>query len=376
MESPVAPARQTCRQQQASSTSNNRRRTASPGPPLAATRTGRHIGIGMYSTCIFCHSGLEANDAIEHFPVGRRLAFDAERGRLWVVCRKCRQWNLTPTEERWEAIEECERFYRDTKLRVSTDQIGLARLPSGVELVRIGRPERPEFAAWRYGDQLGRRRRTAMMRAGIGLGALGALVIGGAAAGVGIGSFGWIIAQMGERVVSGSPDRVVARLPVAGVGHVTVKAKHLARLHLMSGDGDGRWQLGVPHHKEIVTLEGDPAIKALARMLPQLNRFGGSRERVRDAVALIEHEADPMRFFAAAARQASGQRQSKISGLPEATRLALEMAAHEDSERRALEGELALLEQAWKEAEEVAAIADNMFLPAFVEEWMRKHRKG
>ena len=37
-----------------------------------------------------------------------------------------------------------------------------------------------------------------------------------------------------------------------------------------------------------------------------------------------------------------------------AMRLALEMAAHEDSERRALEGELALLEQAWKEAEEVA----------------------
>ena len=91
----------------------------------------------MYSTCIFCHSSLEANDDIEHFPVGRRLAFDAGRGRLWVICRRCRQWNLTPTEERWEAIEECERFYRATKLRVSTDQIGLARLPSGVELVGV-----------------------------------------------------------------------------------------------------------------------------------------------------------------------------------------------------------------------------------------------
>ena len=90
----------------------------------------------MYSTCIFCHSALEANDTIEHFPVGRRLAFDSERGRLWVVCRRCRQWNLTPTEERWEALEECERLYRDTRLRVSTDQIGLARLPSGLELVR------------------------------------------------------------------------------------------------------------------------------------------------------------------------------------------------------------------------------------------------
>jgi len=329
----------------------------------------------MYSTCIFCHSALEVNDTIEHFPVGRRLAFDPERGRLWVVCRRCRQWNLTPTEERWEAIEECERFYRDTRLRVSTDHIGLARLASGLELVRIGRPERPEFAAWRYGDQLGRRRRTALIRVGIGLGALGAVVAGGAVAGVGIGGFGWLIGQMGERIVKGSPERVVARLPVPQVGELTVKGKHLNRLQLVT-EGDDRWKLGLPYRKQIVTLEGDPAIQALGKLLPQLNRFGGSRERVSQAVSLIEQEADPMRFFDVAARQASKREKAKISALPEAMRLALEMAAHEDSERRALEGELALLEQAWKEAEEVAAIADNMFLPTFVEDWMRKHRKG
>jgi len=329
----------------------------------------------MYSTCIFCHSALEGNDTIEHFPIGRRLAFDPERGRLWVVCRRCRQWNLTPTEERWEAIEECERFYRDTRLRVSTDQIGLARLASGLELVRIGRPERPEFAAWRYGDQLGRRRRTALIRVGIGLGALGAVVAGGAVAGVGIGGFGWLIGQMGERIVKGSPERVVARLPVPRVGELTVKGKHLNRLQLVT-EGDDRWKLGLPYRKQIVTLEGAPAIQALGKLLPQLNRFGGSRERVSQAVSLIEQEADPMRFFDVAARQASKREKAKISALPEAMRLALEMAAHEDSERRALEGELALLEQAWKEAEEVAAIADNMFLPTFVEDWMRKHRKG
>ena len=329
----------------------------------------------MYSTCIFCHSALEANESIEHFPVGRRLAFDPERGRLWVICRRCRQWNLTPTEERWEAIEECERFYRDTRLRVSTDQIGLARLPSGVELVRIGRPARPEFAAWRYGDQLGRRRRTALVKVGIGLGALGAVVIGGAAAGVGIGGFGWLIGQMGERIVKGSPDRVVARLPSSDVGEIIVRGKHLSHLQLVT-TGDSAWQLGVPHRKAIVTLQGDPAVQALGKLLPQLNRFGGSRERVTEAVSLIEHEADPMRFFDVAARQAMTRSKAKISALPEATRLALEMAAHEDSERRALEGELALLEQAWKEAEEVAAIADNLFLPTFVEDWMRKHRKG
>jgi hypothetical protein len=329
----------------------------------------------MYSTCIFCHSALESNDTIEHFPVGRRLAFDPERGRLWVVCRRCRQWNLTPTEERWEAIEECERFYRDTRLRVSTDQIGLARLASGLELVRIGRPERPEFAAWRYGEQLGRRRRTALIRVGIGLGALGAIVAGGAVAGVGIGGFGWLIGQMGERIVKGSPERVVARLPVPQVGELTIKGKHLNRLQLVT-EGDDRWKLGLPYRKQIVTLEGDPAVQALGKLLPQLNRFGGSRERVTEAVSLIERVPDPMRFFDTAARMAMSRAKAKISALPESVRLALEMAAHEDSERRALEGELALLEQAWKEAEEVAAIADNMFLPTFVEDWMRNHRKG
>ncbi len=38
----------------------------------------------------------------------------------------CARWNLTPLEQRWEAIEQCERAYRDTKQRVSTDNIAPA----------------------------------------------------------------------------------------------------------------------------------------------------------------------------------------------------------------------------------------------------------
>jgi len=63
----------------------------------------------MYATCLFCHSGLGKNEVVEEFPVGRRLAFDAANGRLWVVCGACGRWNLSPLEERWEAIETCER---------------------------------------------------------------------------------------------------------------------------------------------------------------------------------------------------------------------------------------------------------------------------
>ena len=66
-----------------------------------------------------------------------------------------RRWNLSPLEERWEAIEECERLFRGTLVRVSTDNIGMARLADGLELIRIGKPLRPEFAAWRYGRHFG-----------------------------------------------------------------------------------------------------------------------------------------------------------------------------------------------------------------------------
>src|SRR5260370_35851068 len=111
----------------------------------------------MYATCLFCHSDLGANEVIESFPIGRRLAFDAATGRLWVICRKCERWNLTPIEERWEAVEQCERLFTSTRLRVSSDNIGLSRLREGLELVRIGRPLRPEMAAGRDGSPFARR---------------------------------------------------------------------------------------------------------------------------------------------------------------------------------------------------------------------------
>ena len=119
----------------------------------------------MYRTCIYCKKALGSNEVVEEFPVGRRLAFDAAKGRLWVVCRRCERWNLSPLEERWEAVETCEKLFRGTRVRVSSENIGLARHPEGLELVRIGKPLRPEFAAWRYGDQFGTRARRRSHRA-------------------------------------------------------------------------------------------------------------------------------------------------------------------------------------------------------------------
>src|SRR5262245_11026801 len=131
----------------------------------------------MYSTCLFCNGSLGSNETIEHFPVGKRLAFDASKGRLWAVCPLCGRWNLSPLEERWEAIEECERTYRGTYVRVSTDNIGLARMRDGLELIRIGSPLRPEFAAWRYGRHFGTRRRRSQYIAGAGVAAAAAAAV-------------------------------------------------------------------------------------------------------------------------------------------------------------------------------------------------------
>src|SRR5687767_12262270 len=120
----------------------------------------------MYSACLYCQGNLGRNELLPRFPVGRRLAFDAVKGRWWVVCGSCARWNLTALEERWDAIDECERQFRRTRIRVSTDNIGLAELRDGVTLIRIGRPLWPEFAAWRYGRRFSRRRLKSGLAAG------------------------------------------------------------------------------------------------------------------------------------------------------------------------------------------------------------------
>ena len=73
---------------------------------------------------MFCSRSLGRNEVIESCQVGNHLAFDSERGRLWLICPKCRRWNLAPLLERWEPVEECETAFRDLRERVHTDEIG------------------------------------------------------------------------------------------------------------------------------------------------------------------------------------------------------------------------------------------------------------
>ena len=308
-----------------------------------------------------------------------------------MVCRACERWNLSPLEERWEAIEQAERLYRDTRRRVSTENIGLARLPEGTTLVRIGEPQRPEFAAWRYGDQFGRRRTRALLIAGGGVAAVAAIVTGGAIAGVGIGGFGYMFSQLGRRLVYGSPGTIVARIRTDDQGIVEVRRRHLAESSIVTAD-DGTLGVDLRFKNGSARFSGPEAERIASIILPKVNRFGGRKADVADAVRQIENLGDSARYLRNVGRQSQGlirsmtegvsprrarARQSNFSryglySLPAPQRLALEMALHEEAERRALDGELAELERAWVDAEEVAAISDNLLVPESVDAQFRR----
>ncbi|MBW8772329.1 MAG: hypothetical protein JF590_03410, partial [Gemmatimonadetes bacterium] len=109
------------------------------------------------------------------------------------------------------------------------------------------------------------------------------------------------------------------------------------------------------------------AAETLRRIMPTINAAGGDEPMVHDAVRL--HEQWGGRITESIAALLAYQGKSVVLNEEPHLSLALEMSVYEDQERRWLEGELYLLEAMWQEAEEVAAIADNLTLP----EWIGKH---
>lgn len=364
----------------------------------------------MYTRCLFCAGDLGRNEAVEAFPVGRRLAFDAARGRQWVVCPRCARWNLTPLDERWEAVEQGERVYRDARRRVSTDNVGLARAADGTDLVRVGDARLPEFAAWRYGRQfLSRRVRysgvaaastTFGVAAAVGTVALPFVlpavvpfggVLGTIAAGLALREvYGRVIPSLASALdvrLKTNADRVVAWLPPEPSGaRVPVTFRHLADTRLGQGT-DGELTASVAHEFGRSDYAGAGARAVLSTLMPHVNRAGASARDVALAVHAIEVRDGPKAYLRGLARSvarsrvtsrvtsasrlvgASGESvpETGLFALDDTQRLALELALREEVERRAMEGELADLERAWRDAEEIAAIADTLGLPSAVE---------
>ena len=353
----------------------------------------------VYSTCIFCHESLGRNEAIEHLPLGRRLAYDPSKGRVWVVCRGCQRWNLSPLETRWEAIEEAERAFRTTPLRASTANIGLARLREGLELVRIGEPPPIELAGWRYGDQFKRRRRRNVLLFSGGavaalipsLASFAGLAIAGAVVGTGKLAYDvWNVRRATRRVVSvircddGSTVDLTRRCFLNhsleprwdGDGwrlHICYRTRRAPDGSRMPPDPNARirWSEGMVALARwsdgMVTLSGEEARRVLAIMLPMYNAFSGRSKVINDAVDIIgaSRSLDHMMHTQLAALFGNlVTDRGGLNKLPASARLALEMVLHNDDERRALDGDMHLLEARWRDAEVVAAIADGLLLPS------------
>jgi hypothetical protein len=325
----------------------------------------------MLSRCLFCHGPFAENGTLAHLPRAGRIAFDPTLGRLWLICSRCRRWNLAPIEERGAALYELEKLARDEGRTLgSTANVALLQARS-LELVRIGRAGLGERAAWRYGREL-RRRKSAIEspRSRIAAYALGAMQ------------------YVGEAMGLADPDLSIDwdDAPVADVlrwrrfgwaawhGRQTCPSC-LSTLCALRYDlawwvyplrgSDGRLGVGVPCQRcdpwtpdKVYELHGDVAENVLRRLLAYVNIAGASERRVADAVRLIEDAGTADDF----ALRATDRRHTLFRMGAQAT-VGLEIALNESVERRLLDLEARALEFLWRREEELARIIDEELTP-------------
>jgi len=331
----------------------------------------------MFQRCIFCHATMATNETVERFPVGRRIAYDPGRGRLWAVCNECRRWNLAPIEERWEALDDLEKVARDRgRLLSQTDNIALIRAGE-VDIVRVGRDTRlVEEAWWRYGKELKERRSRHKKVTYI---ELGGLLLMSATMGGAYWFYGGNMANEFLRWRQFGSTAWRGRLPCPDCGHVTTELpfKTTKKLRIVGqqkeadvgleircpkcrSDGGGRLFIG-----------GTDGQHLLRRTLAWHHFSGASEKRVREATSVIDHAGSAVEFTRLlATREHSLESLQKKINRTDA--IALEIALNDDVERRMLELELHELEVRWREEEELAAIVDGELTPLPVSEKLRR----
>jgi hypothetical protein len=346
----------------------------------------------MYTRCLSCRAFLGRNESLETLPVGRHFAHDPERGRLWVLCRGCRSWNLAPLLERWEALEELERLFEGAAEQASTEEMARRRSAEGLTLLRVGRPGRREFAAWRYAPRLrSRSRRFQLLTYAASLGppalAMGtslSLLWAGPAA---LALWGGVVAWRDRYPLTRTDEGEVVQ-----VGD----ASKMRLLPAPRGDApDPRtagWALELPRRGGPLRVEGTEALRILRSTLPRANCEVGAGSQVRTAVDLLGSDRSRPDLLAHLAQEMGREKNRdpmhnpinvfhrgdhqphRVATVRAPLRLALEMAVNEEVEWRALDGEMAELQREWKEAEALAAISDNLLLPEKFDAWIRRER--
>lgn len=234
----------------------------------------------------------------------------------------------------------------------------------------------------------------------IGAAAVTGLFVLGPVTGVVAGSLYPLISLANSATTLIRQRRVRAQIPIAGrTAPVRVRHSQLGAVSLMRVQGE--WGLRIPSRdaeaepmrlsngralqvsrfttEGAVLVVGEDALRAAAMLLPAVNAAGARRRDVDAAVQVIDEipsAGELMSRYVEMKPTRSRRVRSDVPGfplvaLPKHVALALEMATHENAERRALEGELGLLGIAWRDAEEIASIADDMFVPETLDERLK-----
>jgi len=308
----------------------------------------------VFTNCAFCNASFDGDGGPSGLGVGRRIAFDEWKGRLWVVCPRCSRWNLTPFDDRLERIEAVARAASQGRVTASTDQVALIRWQR-FDFVRVGKPPRIELATWRYGERLRNRQRERMkVVVPLTIAAIGLGVAANVAAGGGFGMVVWNIHRLADwvylRIVGGRKMSLLEPPICAHCASVMqLRARHVQFSRLVP---DRHAEMAVviscPHCRmEGAQLTGTDATQILRQGLTYLNLKRGGRRRAEDAAREVDQVGGPDQLVRDIA-----QRELTLRSLRPERGLALEMAVDERAEVQELERQ-------WKEAEELADIADG-----------------
>jgi hypothetical protein len=327
----------------------------------------------LFTRCLSCDIPFSATPILEGYCLGDEVAFDPQRGRLWAICRVCRRWTLAPLEERWEALEELECLARGgtegadgARLLSRTDNVALFQA-GPLRMVRVGPTDRREEEWWRYGRRLqGRDARDRPRSLGASLALAAAVVTGGLKAAVHglpamapreidrwlrFGDYAW----RGHRTCAGCGHvvrslpffdrKILVLTPVDEPRGVPLLSRRCPRCKNLDGGG--------------LHLDPRQSERTLRRVLAYEHHAGRPEGRVRSALALIEQAGRPSALAATLARFGRS-----IGDLPSTAAIAMDIAANEGVERRLLSLEVSVLQQYWRQEEELAAIVDGELTPS------------
>ena len=271
-----------------------------------------------------------------------------------MVCPRCSRWNLTPFDDRLERIEAVARAASQGRIAASTQQVALIRWER-YDLVRVGKPPRVELATWRYGERLRNRQRERMkVVVPLTVAAIGLGIAANVAAGGGFGVVVWNVHRLADRfyvwLVGGRKVQLVEPPICAHCGTLMqLRARHVQYARIVPDrHAEMAVVLSCPKcRQEGAQLTGTDAIQVLRQGLTYMNLDKGGRRRAEDAAREVDQVGGADQLVRDIAR-----RELTLRSLRAERGLALEMAVDERAE-------VEELERQWKEAEEIADIADG-----------------